>query len=191
MKGGVITWLEIADVFQAAFGQVCCGRFRRQRVAWPSVSPMKRSDVIRLAIVGYRHVRVLSGFLLGVVPAGVLRTIVDVLVRAKAREDRHDPAADFIQHHLEGFVSERKGVAVGPVVLGTIKIVGANRTPPTESLGLLPAGNRVDRVVTGRTRSFDTGVFESGLLVTLADVNVLVLMLTCRRRFIEHHVARR
>jgi uncharacterized membrane protein len=125
MKGGVITWLEIADVFQAAFGQVCCGRFRRQRVARPSVSPMKRADVNRLAIVGYRHVRVLSGFLLGVVPAGVLRTVVDVLVRAKAQEDPHDPAADFIQHHLEGFVNERKGVAVGPVVLGTIKIVGA------------------------------------------------------------------
>jgi hypothetical protein len=58
-------------------------------------------------------------------------------------------------------VNERKGVAVGLVVLGTIKIVGAVGLL-RRSLGLLPVGTRVDHVVTGRTRSFDPGVFEYG-----------------------------
>jgi hypothetical protein len=67
----VITWLEIADVFQAGVPPSVLWPFRRQRVARPSVSPMKRADVIRLA-VGSKFTtgmfEFLSGFLLAVVP---------------------------------------------------------------------------------------------------------------------------
>jgi hypothetical protein len=56
---------------------------------------VKRADAVRLLIVAFKFLsgglEVLSGLALAILPAGALKTIVDLLVREEVREDRMTP----------------------------------------------------------------------------------------------------
>jgi uncharacterized membrane protein len=151
---------------------------------------VKRADLARLAIVGFKFLsgglEVLSGVALAVLPAGVLQTVVDMLVREEVREDPHDPAVAFIQGHLDGFLNQRHGVAVGLVVLGTIKIVGAYGLLKRRAWGYYLLVSVLVVLLTIEVIHLSDGLSGFAVAVTVANGIVLGILLTFRKRFIEH-----
>jgi uncharacterized membrane protein len=154
----------------------------------------RRANLIRLGVVGFKFIsgtlEFLTGVVLAIVPPGVLRALVDFLVRTEVREDPHDPTVAFIQQHLAGLLSERKSIGVGLLVLGMVKIVGAIGLLRRRAWGyyLLVVALLVFLPI--ELVRLAGAYSDTGLLVTVGDGIVLGLLLTFRRSLIEHDTAR-
>ncbi|MEA2498476.1 MAG: putative rane protein [Actinomycetota bacterium] len=151
---------------------------------------MKRVDLVRWAIALFKFVsgglEVVSGVALTILPKGALTSIVNLVVAEEAREDPHDPAVTFIQTHLAGFLDQRGGVAVGLIVLGVVKIVGAYGLLRRRAWGYYLLVAVLVALLGVEVGHLSEAQSAAPVIVTAANVVALALMLIFRRRFIEH-----
>jgi uncharacterized membrane protein len=151
---------------------------------------VKRADIVRWSIAIFKFVsggaELVSGVALSVLPAGVLTSIVDLVVAEEVREDPHDPAVAFIQTHLAGFLNQRGGVAVGLIVLGIVKIVGAYGLLKRRAWGYYLLVLVLIALLGVEFTHLGDAQTAVPVIITTANVIVLGLLLVFRRKFIEH-----
>lgn len=138
---------------------------------------------IRLGIVGFKLLsgaaELVGGLSLLILPPSLLKIIFSLASAEELREDPNDPFVLFIQHRLPQLLGTKHLIALGLILLGVVKIVGA--------IGLLlkkPWGHKLLVILLIALLPFDAyhlvhkmSALSLGLFVANALVLGLLLML--------------
>lgn len=89
----------------------------------------RRARNIRLGIVSFKLVsgaaELVGGLALLILPPSLLKVIFSLASAEELREDPDDPFVLFIQHRLPQLLGTKHLIALGLILLGAVKIVGA------------------------------------------------------------------
>jgi uncharacterized membrane protein len=142
----------------------------------------RRARTLRLAIVSFKLLsgaaELVGGLSLLLLPASLLKIIFSLASAEELREDPTDPFVLFIQHRLPQLLGTKHLIALGLILLGAVKIVGA--------VGLLrrkPWGHKLLVILLAALLPFDAfhlankmSVLSLGLFVANALILGLLLL---------------